>query len=106
MAIKPIDLQVMMPRVNEISRIQNNEQQRSLAIQQNKVQTTERQSENSMKQVNSKEESQKVIIQERQQKEKKESRQNKKEKQQQEEKNQQNPGKGKPSGKTTIDIRL
>ncbi len=106
MAIKPIDLQVMMPRVNEISRIQNDEQQRSLATQQNKVQTMERQSENSVKQVNSREESQKVIIQKRQQKEKRESRKSKKEKQPQEEKNQQSPEKGKPSGKTTIDIRL
>jgi len=105
-AIKPVDLQIMMPRVNEVSRIQNDEQQRNLAIQQNKVQTMEKQSENSLKQVNSREDSQKVVIQDRQQKEKRESKQSKKEKQPQEEKNRHNPEKGKPTGRTTIDIRL
>ena len=53
MAIKPIDMQIMMPRVNEMSRVQNNEQQRTQASHQNAVQTTEKQSESNTRQVNS-----------------------------------------------------
>jgi hypothetical protein len=45
MPIKPIDLQVMMPKVVEVSRIQADEQQRNIAMLQNKVEDVETQSE-------------------------------------------------------------
>lgn len=70
MAIKPIDMQIMMPRVNEMSRVQNNEQQRTQASHQNAVQTTEKQSESNTRQVNSREETHNTAIREKQQNEK------------------------------------
>ncbi|NLY17975.1 MAG: hypothetical protein GX045_03250 [Clostridiaceae bacterium] len=62
MPIKPVDMQIMMPRVNEVARIQNNEQQHNLATIQNKVQTSEKQSESSLRQVNSRKDDEKTII--------------------------------------------
>lgn len=105
MAIKPIDMQVMMPRVNEVSRIQNDEQHRSLAVAQNKVQNTEKDSENSMKQVNSRQEAQKTMIRDKQQKEKREGKQQSKEKKSNDGESGQKTDKNKTSGRT-IDIRL
>ena len=45
MAIRPIDLQVMIPKVADVSRIQANEQQQSLAALQSKAQSVEKASE-------------------------------------------------------------
>ncbi|NLX76801.1 MAG: hypothetical protein GXZ01_05420 [Clostridiaceae bacterium] len=62
MAIRPIDLQVMIPKVADVSRIQANEQQQSLAALQSKAQSVEKASEESMRQVNSQKELQKTAI--------------------------------------------
>lgn len=70
MPIKPIDMQIMMPRVNEVARIQSNEQQHNLATIQNKVQAGEKQSENSLKQVNARKDDEKTIIKDKSQKNK------------------------------------
>ena len=59
-------MQVMMPRVNEASRIRNDELQRGQAMQQNAVQSAEKQSEDNLKQVKHREETQKTAIRERQ----------------------------------------
>ncbi|NLK68152.1 MAG: hypothetical protein GX283_03205 [Clostridiaceae bacterium] len=62
MPIKPIDLQVMMPKVVEVSRIQADEQQRNIAMLQNKVEDVETQSEKNIEQVNSREDTYEVSI--------------------------------------------
>jgi len=107
MAIKPIDLQVMIPRVNEMSRVQSDEQQRILASHQNTVQMTEKQSESDMRQVKSREEAHNTAIRDKQQNEKRQSQhQDKKNKPGKEGKLQQREdNKQKPAG-TTIDIRV
>jgi hypothetical protein len=105
MAIKPIDLQIMMPRVNEMSRIQNDELQRNHAAQQSAVQSTDKQSENNLKQVTSREETQKTAIREKQEGRKQSSGQGKESEEDDEQDKKQNPDKQKLSGRT-IDIRL
>ncbi len=105
MAIKPIDLQVMMPRVNEVSRIRNDEQQRSQASQQSAVQSTDKQSENELKQVNSRKEAYKTAIRERQEKQKQQSQQKNHDDEAEEQEKKQNEKMENPSGRT-IDIRL
>ena len=62
MSIRPIDLQVMLPKVADVSRIQVNEQQQSLAAMQSKTQSVEKQSEENMRQVNSQKELHKTLI--------------------------------------------
>jgi alanyl-tRNA synthetase len=53
--------------LDEMSRVQNNEQQRTQASHQNAVQTTEKQSESNTRQVNSREETHNTAIREKQQ---------------------------------------
>jgi uncharacterized membrane protein YukC len=108
MAIKPIDMQIMMPRVNEMSRIQNDEQQRSNASQQNVVQMTEKQSDSNTRQVNSREETHDTAIREKPQNEKRQSQQQEKENKhddKEETRQQRKDNKQKISG-TIIDIRV
>lgn len=62
MSIRPIDLQVMIPKTVDVSRIQANEQHGTLAAMQSKVQSVEKQSEQNMKQVNSQKEINKIYI--------------------------------------------
>lgn len=64
MSIRPIDFQVMIPKTVDVSRIQANEQQQSLAALQSKTQSIEKQSEENLKQVNSGKEPYKVEIRE------------------------------------------
>jgi len=68
MPIKPIDMQIMMPRVNEVARIQSNEQQHNLATIQNNVQAGEKQSESNIRQVNTRKNDEKTIIKDKSQK--------------------------------------
>lgn len=68
MPIKPIDMQIMMPRVNDVLRVQNDEKQHNLATTQNKVQTSEKQSESSLRQVNTRKDDEKTIIKDKNQK--------------------------------------
>lgn len=106
MPIKPIDMQIMMPRVNEVSRIQNNEQQHSLATLQNKVQTNEKQLENSIRQVNSREEDEKKILIDKHQKNKQSNKKDSSEKHEEnEEKENKKLSDVNKTGRT-IDIRL
>jgi hypothetical protein len=107
MAIKPIDMQIMMPRVNEVSRIQNDEQQRSHASQQNVVQMTEKQSDSNTRQVNSREETHDTAIREKPQNEKRQSQQQEKENKhdKEETRHQRKDNKQKNAG-TIIDIRV
>ncbi|NLG88954.1 MAG: hypothetical protein GX494_07015 [Clostridiaceae bacterium] len=107
MPIKPIDMQIMMPRINEMSRIQNEEQQRIQASQQVAAQTTVKQFENNTRQVNSREETHNTAIREKQQNEKRQSNQQDKENNPDKEKTlqQREDNKQKPLG-TVIDIRV
>lgn len=106
MSIKPIDLQVMMPKVTEVSRIQNDVQQRNHAMQQSTVQSTNKQSESNLKQVVSHEEAQKTAIRERQEKEKQQSKRKKTDKQSDEEEDGDVRASKETTSGRTIDIRL
>lgn len=107
MAIKPLDLQVMIPKVNEVSRIRTDEQQRELAIQQNAVEASARESENNLRQVNSREQTHEAAIRERNEKGKRQSKEKDRKKQQGEPgNNASKTGKETYSSGSTIDIRL
>lgn len=62
MSLKPIDLQVMMPKVVEVSRIQADEQQRNITAPQNSAEAVEKQSEKNMEQVYSREDTYEASI--------------------------------------------
>lgn len=62
MPIRPVDLQVMIPKAVDVSRIQANEQHHNLAVSQNGAQSIEKQSEQDLKQVNRREELHKTLI--------------------------------------------
>jgi len=96
----------MVQRVNEVSRIQNNEQQRALAYQQGALRVAREQSEISMNQVKQSEETSNVAIRERNEKQKQQT-DNKKKKGKPGDKREESKSRSKnvPSG-STIDIRL
>lgn len=107
MPIRPVDLQVMIPKVVDISRIQADEQQHNLAMLQNKAQSVAKQSEESLRQVNAKERTHKALI----------KNDNKKKGKEQRQQNRQGQPEGKEAEKqsrvynktisdSTIDIRL
>jgi len=107
MSIRPIDLQVMLPKVADVSRIQVNEQQQSLAAMQSKTQSVEKQSEENMRQVNSQKELHKTLIRENYERKGRESKQKDRQDQQEghENKKRSKTYDNRVSG-STIDIRL
>jgi hypothetical protein len=106
MALKPIDLQVMMPRVSEASRVQNNQQQRNHAIQQSTVQSMDKQVDDNLKQVRSREEAHQIAIRERQERERRQSKQDGKDAESGEEREKGKKQDHKATPGRTIDIRL
>ena len=66
-------MQIMMPRVNDVSRIQSEHQQGNLAAQQSKARTIDKQYEKNMKQVNTRKNDEKTIIKDKQHKSKDQS---------------------------------
>ena len=72
MSIKPIDLQVMIPRATEVAKANNEENQRNLSAQQQQASATKHKAEDSIKQVYAREQAQNTRIAQRQ----KENRQN------------------------------
>ncbi|HEY8420995.1 MAG TPA: hypothetical protein VIL05_04560 [Thermoclostridium sp.] len=107
MPIRPVDLQVMIPKVVDVSRIQANEQHQNLAALQSKNQSVEKQAEESMKQVNRQNELNKVSIRENNERRGRESKQEDKQNQN---KKKEIKGKSNVYSKSnpgsTIDIRL
>lgn len=106
MPIKPIDMQIMMPRVSEASRIQNDEQQHNHAALQDKALASNKQAENSTNQVNSREDDEKTIIKDKRQKNKGQSSEKDSREQQEENKEKHNNELNISASGRTIDIRL
>lgn len=105
MPIRPIDLQVMIPKVVDVSRIHANEQQQNLAALQSKNQSVEKQAEDSMKQVNRQNELHKVSIRDKNERKGRESQQEDTNQQKKKNNENQNIYNNKTPG-STIDIRL
>lgn len=107
MSIRPVDYQIMMPRVNELARNQNEQQQRVIAHAQQQADNSVKQAEQNTRSVHSQDEANKVNNQEKQKgskgqgKEKEEKEQNQKDTKKAEKKD------GLlPQERHTIDIRL
>mgnify|MGYP000109072249 CR=1 FL=1 len=66
MSIKPVDLQVMVPKSNEISRIHNEQQQKNTAAQQQQASNVEHTADENLRQVHSQENAQQAKIKEKQ----------------------------------------
>jgi len=103
MSIKPIDLQVMVPKTSEISKISSEANQRNTSYQQQQAVNAQNRADNSLKQVYSQERTQEAKIREKQEKERKNSGNNKqKERKKQGQSNKYELG----DKRSTIDIRL
>ncbi|NLY42489.1 MAG: hypothetical protein GX066_00615 [Clostridiaceae bacterium] len=63
--MKPIDLQVMMPRTMDVSKVQNEFHQRNYAVQQNISHSLQQQAEQSTRRINSVDKSFEVKIREK-----------------------------------------
>lgn len=105
MSIKPIDFQVNIPKTIEVSKIQNDAQQRNLSQQQQNAATVRQGIEHNLHQVYAQDDPQKTGIRERQEKNRK--------KQQEGEKGKNRSGETAPKEdkkseikRSTIDIRL
>jgi septal ring factor EnvC (AmiA/AmiB activator) len=102
-SIKPIDLQVMMPKTSEISKVSSEANQRNTAYQQQQAVNGQNKADSNLKQVYSREKSQEARIREKQEKGRENSGNKQKErKRQRESNNKHEPG----DKKSTIDIRL
>lgn len=107
MPIRPVDLQVMIPKAVDVSRIHANEQHHNLAAAQSKIQSVEKQSEENMKQVNSQKETEKIHIKENHERKGRESRQEEKQSKPEEKETKKKPkAYDKKVPGSTIDIRL
>jgi len=104
MSIKPVDIQVMLPKTSELSKIYNDEQHKSQVLQQQQASSFQHKAEDNLKSVHSQSEAHEAKIKDKQEK----NRQNRRE--EKEKKNdKENDGKknSKPGIRTsTIDIRL
>lgn len=108
MSIRPVDYQILMPKVNEIARNQNDEQHRLVGHAQQQAESATKQADQSTTIVHAQDEAHKASIREKQKERNKQ--QNQKEgqkKEDQETKNkQENKGSKLPQERRTIDIRL
>lgn len=77
MSIKPIDFQVMIPKTGEVSKIQNDQQQRNHAMEQQQTTVNQHKSQDNVNLVHSREDAQKAKISEKQEKKQGEKRQKK-----------------------------
>jgi hypothetical protein len=107
MSIRPVDYQMMMPKVNEIARVQNEQQHKVIANAQQQADNSVKQAEQNTKSVHSQDEANKVNNQEKQKGGKDQS----KEKEEKEQKQKESKPAGKndgllPQERHTIDIRL
>lgn len=106
MSIRPVDYQMMMPKVNEIARAQSEQQQRTLAHTQKQADNAVKQAEQNTKAVHSQDDANKVSNEEKQRgrnrKEKDKEQDGKEENEQETEKKEQML----PQERHTIDIRI
>lgn len=65
MSIKPVDFQMLIPKASEVSKIQNDNQQKNTVTQQQQSTLTQHKSEDSVSIVYSQENSQKATIREK-----------------------------------------
>lgn len=77
MSIKPIDFQVMIPKTAEVSKIQNDQQQKNIVVNEQQTNATRQKSEEKVNLVHSRENAQKARIDQEQEKKKDEKRQKK-----------------------------
>lgn len=62
MAIRPVDYQILMPKVNEAAKIQSDLQQKSVSHAQQQAESSVKQAEKDTKRVHTQSETQKTII--------------------------------------------
>ncbi|HOP91796.1 MAG TPA: hypothetical protein PLP24_00295 [Acetivibrio thermocellus] len=72
MSIKPIDFQMMIPKTAEISKIQNDQQQKSVVVNEQQTNITRQKFEENVNTVHAKENAEKVRIDSEQKKKKEE----------------------------------
>ncbi|NMA65996.1 MAG: hypothetical protein GX957_07105 [Clostridiaceae bacterium] len=84
MSIRPVDYQILMPKVNEMAKIQNSDQQKQVGHLQLQAENSIEQADRNIKSVHSRRETEKTVINEKQQ----ERKNNSKPKQEDEEKKQ------------------
>ena len=65
MFIRPVDYQILMPKVNEIAKVQNSEVQKQVVNIAQQVESTDQRTEEDVKTVHSQSEAQKTVITER-----------------------------------------
>lgn len=106
MAIGPVDFQPIMSKVNEVARLQNEQQQRVLGHEQQQAEASIRQADQNTKSVHAQDQANKVVITDKQkerdgggqQKQKQESESNEEKKEQKQQSS--------PPKERHIDIRL
>lgn len=77
MSIKPVDMQVLMPKALEVSRLQNDEHGRNQAMIQQQAGATQNKVEENLKQVYSREKTQEARIREKRERQERESKKKK-----------------------------
>lgn len=70
MSIKPIDFQVMIPKTAEISKIQNDQQQKNIVVNEQQTNTMRQKTEENVNIVHSRENAEKVRVDSEQEKKK------------------------------------
>lgn len=104
MAIRPVDYQILMPKVNDVAKMQNAEQHKLMSQVQQQADNTQKRTDKDMKSVHKQSEAQKSVIAEKQKDRKKNKKQGENEK---EENNKEKAtNEAKPQTRRTIDIRL
>ncbi|AEV68536.1 hypothetical protein [Acetivibrio clariflavus] len=102
MAIKPVDFQVQIPKVNEVAKIQSETRHKNELIEQQQSMINRQNAQNSVNLVHARENAQQAKISERQSKESKE----KKEKGNKKKKNNNNGNSAKEDRTSVIDIKI
>lgn len=96
MSVKPIDMQVMMPRTTEVSKIHNEQQNRGQVLQQGNMANLQHKVDNDLNKVSQKASAEKIAIRDEEEKKRREREKNNNEKKKNKEKE---PG-------STIDIKI
>ncbi len=107
MSIRPVDYQILMPKVNEMAKIQSSEHQKVMGQVQQQAESSIKQAHQDTQSVHSQKEAQKTVITEKHKNQGRGKGQEKKEKDAQDE-NKKKSDQLKPriQGRHTIDIRL
>ncbi len=106
MAIKPLDLQVMLPRTAEISKIAYDQQHKNITLQQQQAASLQDQAEANTRQVHSQDEVQHARIGDKQEKGRGNSGEDSRKKKREQTKNEESRNSNPQIRTSTIDIRL